>query len=1195
MKKHLVFSAGLIILLLLLLGMASASASQSPTKSADQWKSEGYQVIDLADTAYRQEEDGHKAEGFIAFRKDINFLKAGSNGSFSADGHTFTCPANNLLQTGSGDFASAYCVLAGGKFYFGEKDEAASNGSTLVLKNASSVDSLDQASYMGMTVYTLGAWIDHTFDIDYKTEDPTEPPIRVHGKIHYYLDHWSHDPGMTKPTEHTLRQYLDADIDTMGIESDKVISESGIYIGLVSWRHINVIGADLSFEDFIGKVNFTLKCHYGETLTWKSFYLKLSDFDLEYDDDNGTNCEMNEMNAKGNFRYELAFGPEASADFYVFSVTLGWTLDFGIIMVPTDPPARFSPEDTKVNWHVCDECVHANLCPVAGPAVTTIKFDADPIHIAKRWPSDEIVFDPFWDFYYSNTFADYGHGTCPHYGYRTDVLVHNQDGEPLKDAEVSYETVPAHYGPESSALTPADGKATLYPPADEITVKAMVRSTAEPGKTMTHEQKVKIDNKLNTVDFEFDIPVKHVYFKNSETGEASGWPEDIRFMPFFSENVVLPNTVPVLSGRHFTGWNTKEDGSGDWYAPGTALRLTEDLTLWAQWDMAGDYWYVIYSANGGTKAPQPDRARKGMDVRLSEELPESGAMIFKGWTPDLQTMDPIYQPGDTLPYDSAKNTVILYAVWNLSPVPQPIHISFDANGAEGASLPPEIWMEQNTWVQMEYATPPLGSTYTFLGWSEDPGAEDPEFLAGELYFFYKDVTLYAIWENLESITLTFRDSLPDESSGIPDPMTVLPSMSRYVRIPSEIPQKSGRVFTGWNTTQNGSGESYAPGSVITLWKNTTLWAQWELAGDDYWHIVYDANGGTKAPRAQMIPKGEDAVLSKEPAQSESMFFKGWTTDLLAAAPEYQPGDTLPYDSAKNLVVLHAMWQLEPPKRPVVISFNANGGAQETVPNNISAPQGEKVQLPAEEPSWDAQHDFLGWTTDPKAEEPKWKAGDTAVFDQDTTLYAVWRLMVLVSFDANGGRPETVPNSISAPQGTAVRLPEESPSWDAQHSFLGWAADPQTKEPTWKAGDSVLFDQNTTLYAVWYAHYRVIEGAGSVWTKGSGKTQRFAADGDVKYFIELRVDGRPFETGVKISSGSTVAEISARAMETLSVGNHTVTFVYVDGEASASFAVQRKLPPTGDTGHPALWLSLIALGIAGLVLPGTLKRTIRRKK
>jgi hypothetical protein len=379
------------------------------------------------------------------------------------------------------------------------------------------------------------------------------------------------------------------------------------------------------------------------------------------------------------------------------------------------------------------------------------------------------------------------------------------------------------------------------------------------------------------------------------------------------------------------------------------------------------------------------------------------------------------------------------------------------------------------------------------------------------------VTLYAIWEKLKSVTLTFRDPLPDASSGIPDPISILPSMSRDVQIPDAIPQKSGRVFTGWNTAQDGSGDSFAPGSVFTLRQDSTLWAQWELAGNS-WYIIYNAHGGTKAPGAQIVPRGQDAVLSKELPEFGKMVFKGWTPDLKTLDPVYQPGNTLPYDSGKSVVVLYALWELDPAKRPVVISF-----------------------------------------------------------------------------DANGGRPETAPQKISAPQGAWVRLPDTGPSWDVQHSFLGWTTDPQAKEPTWKAGDSVLFDRDTTLYAVWYAHYRVIEGAGSVWTKGSGKTQRFAADGDVKYFKELRVDGRPFETGVKISSGSTVAEISARAMETLSVGNHTVTFVYVDGEASASFAVQRKLPPTGDTGHPALWLSLIALGIAGLVLPGTLKRTIRRRK
>ena len=142
---------------------------------------------------------------------------------------------------------------------------------------------------------------------------------------------------------------------------------------------------------------------------------------------------------------------------------------------------------------------------------------------------------------------------------------------------------------------------------------------------------------------------------------------------------------------------------------------------------------------------------------------------------------------------------------------------------------------------------------------------------------------------------------------------------------------------------------------------------------------------------------------------------------------------------------------------------------------------------------------------------------------------------------------------------------------------------------------MVVNQDTILYAVWNAHYKVIEGAGSVWTKGSGKPQRFVADGDRKYFVELRVDGLPFNEGVQISSGSTVAYINAKAMEKLSVGNHTVTFVYIDGTASAPFKVRTKIPPTGDTGHPALWLTLVMLGIAGLILSGKLTRTARRKK
>ena len=215
------------------------------------------------------------------------------------------------------------------------------------------------------------------------------------------------------------------------------------------------------------------------------------------------------------------------------------------------------------------------------------------------------------------------------------------------------------------------------------------------------------------------------------------------------------------------------------------------------------------------------------------------------------------------------------------------------------------------------------------------------------------------------------------------------------------------------------------------------------------------------------------------------------------------------------------------------------------------------------------------------------------------LYAVWELNpvrrpVIVTFDANGGQMDDVPKKVLTPRWSWIRIPLQQPSWDPQHDFLGWATDPDAKEPEWHAGDVALFKQDTVLYAVWDPHYKVIEGAGSVWFKGSGKTQRFVADGNLKYFKELRIDGLPFSKGVEISSGSTVADISPDAMETLSVGEHTVTFVYVDGEASAGFTVDKKLPPTGDTGHPSLWLMLVLLGAAGL-LTGFLPRTAKRKK
>ena len=197
--------------------------------------------------------------------------------------------------------------------------------------------------------------------------------------------------------------------------------------------------------------------------------------------------------------------------------------------------------------------------------------------------------------------------------------------------------------------------------------------------------------------------------------------------------------------------------------------------------------------------------------------------------------------------------------------------------------------------------------------------------------------------------------------------------------------------------------------------------------------------------------------------------------------------------------------------------------------------------------------------------------------------------------ANGGIPDSVPEKCSVEKSAKFRLPDKEPVWDAQHEFLGWSDSPEAAEAKWKAGDTAAFDQDTTLYAIWDAHYKVIKGAGSIWEKGSKKTQRFVADGKITYFTELRIDGKRFADGVKISSGSTVADIEARAMEKLSVGKHTVTFAYEDGEASATFTVRKKLPPTGDRSNPVLWLFLIVFGIAGITMVGVHTHAANKKR
>lgn len=62
--------------------------------------------------------------------------------------------------------------------------------------------------------------------------------------------------------------------------------------------------------------------------------------------------------------------------------------------------------------------------------------------------------------------------------------------------------------------------------------------------------------------------------------------------------------------------------------------------------------------------------------------------------------------------------------------------------------------------------------------------------------------------------------------------------------------RSGYTFSGWNTLQNGTGDSYAPGANYTFSTNQTLYAQWT------------ANSGpSPAPTPQPTPSGGETLAN----------------------------------------------------------------------------------------------------------------------------------------------------------------------------------------------------------------------------------------------------------------------------------------------------------------------------------------------
>ncbi len=87
-------------------------------------------------------------------------------------------------------------------------------------------------------------------------------------------------------------------------------------------------------------------------------------------------------------------------------------------------------------------------------------------------------------------------------------------------------------------------------------------------------------------------------------------------------------------------------------------------------------------------------------------------------------------------------------------------------------------------------------------------------------------------------------------------------------------------------------------------------------------------------------------------------------------------------------------------------------------------------------------------------------------------------------------------------------------------------------------------------------YKITESPNGAWAQNSDGTLKFVANGDFSKFTGVKVDGTLIEADKYTAvSGSTVITLKKDYLNTLSIGKHTLTIVYNDGECSTEFEIK----------------------------------------
>lgn len=165
-------------------------------------------------------------------------------------------------------------------------------------------------------------------------------------------------------------------------------------------------------------------------------------------------------------------------------------------------------------------------------------------------------------------------------------------------------------------------------------------------------------------------------------------------------------------------------------------------------------------------------------------------------------------------------------------------ITYNGNGATGGSTENQ---RKVTDYDIELRSCGFVKTgYIFKEWNTQSDGNGRSMYPNETYYDNASITLYAIWRNPTTYTITYNGN--GATSGEVDPQTKYKDEPIYLR-ENEFYRPNFR-FKEWNTQSDGQGTSYSEEDIYTENASVTLYAIWESTEpqpDEYIIVAFHNN------------------------------------------------------------------------------------------------------------------------------------------------------------------------------------------------------------------------------------------------------------------------------------------------------------------------------------------------------------------